>query len=206
MKKMILFLVICLLGGLETRAADNYQISAKIGVGATRWIGADAENTNSQFAYRLGVALDVPITTMWGFQTGLNFEGLGAAYDNDFFSSAKLNVHQLYLEVPLMATTRFRVSEKMSVVCNAGPYLGIGVGGKAKGTLEGFGSESVSTFGDLEDGNFGLRRFDFGIGFGAGLSIKRFMVGLDTRFGLTSLAKDTSIHNFGVFMNVGYSF
>ena len=201
-----MLLVIALLGVMGTRAENSYQISAKVGVGASRWLGADAENTNSQFAYRLGVAVDFPITTMWGFQTGLNFEGLGAAYDNSFVTSAELNVHQLYLEIPLMATTRFRFGERLCIVCNGGPYLGCGVGGKTKGTLKGFGSESVNTFGDADDGDFGLRRFDFGVGFGVGLNIRRFTVGVDTRFGLTSLAKDTSIHNFGVFMNVGYSF
>lgn len=206
MKKTLMLLAIALLGILETRAENSYQISAKVGVGASGWLGADVENMDSQFAYRLGVAVDFPITKMWGFQTGVNFEGLGASSDDSFYDSAELNVHQLYLEVPLMATTRFGVGKGLDIVCNAGPYLGVGVGGKTKGTLKGLGSESVDTFGDPDDGNFGLRRFDFGLGFGVGVCFQRFTVGLDTRFGLTSLAKDTSIHNYGVFMNVGYSF
>ena len=206
MKKIIVFMVISLLGIFGTRAGNNYKLSANVGVGVSGWIGADAENTDSQFAYRLGMAIDFPISTMWGFETGLNFEGIGASYDDSFFSSAEIDVHQLCLEIPLMATYRFGIGENLGIKCNAGPYLGIGVGGKTKGTLKGLGSESVNSFGDIEDGCLGLRRFDFGIGFGVGLDLRRFTIGLDTRFGLTSLARHTSIHNFGVFVNAGYSF
>lgn len=197
MKKFILTVVVALLSVFGVAAESNVQLSVKAGVGAAGWIGDDADGANAKFAYRVGLGVDVPISGMWGFQTGLNFAGMGAKGDSDLLD---LTVNQLYLEVPLMATARVDAGNGLGIVFNAGPYLACGVGGKTK--VSGSNAElSSDTFGDG-----GLRRFDAGLGFGMNFEFNRFMVGVDTRFGLAKLASDAKAHNFGVFFGVGYKF
>ena len=118
MKKFILTVVVALLSVFGVAAESNVQLSVKAGVGAAGWIGDDADGANAKFAYRVGLGVDVPISGMWGFQTGLNFAGMGAKGDSDLLD---LTVNQLYLEVPLMATARVDAGNGLGIVFNAGP-------------------------------------------------------------------------------------
>lgn len=185
----------------------NVDFSVKAGIGMSSWLGSDADYTDCRFAYRVGFGVDVPIQGIWGFQTGLNFTGIGANLDTDGIEDiVEFKTSQLYLELPLMATARVEAGKGLGIVFNAGPYMGIGVGGKSKMKsnldlphLD--GEVSSDTFGDG-----GLKRFDFGLGFGVNFEINRFLVGLDTRFGLTRLASDVNTHNFALLFGVGYKF
>lgn len=200
MKKLFLsaILIACSLVGAN---AQNVDLSVKAGVGASTWVGDASDGTNCRFAYRVGVGVDVPVKGMWGFQTGLNFEGIGTNFDVPV-DDIDLYSNQLYLEVPLMATARFDAGSGLDIVVNAGPYLGVGVGGKTKANV-GLLDKSVETdtFGDN-----GLHRFDMGMGLGVNLEIDHFIVGVDTRYGFLHLADNTKAYNIGLFFNVGYKF
>ncbi len=201
MKKMLLTVAVAIGALLGAQAQQNVEVSVKAGVGATGWIGGDSEMADPIFAYRLGVGLDLPIQGMWGFQTGLNFVGAGASINTAGIADS-FKCHQLYLEIPLMATATVNAGNNLDVVFNAGPYVAVGVGGKTKASAFGV-SASNKTFAD--DG-FNLRRGDVGFGMGVGFEFNRFLVGVDTRFGFIKLAENANVHNFGVFANVGYKF
>lgn len=197
MKKFILSALL-LVSAMVGANAQDVDFSVKAGVGASTWVGDASEGTNCRFAYRVGVGVDVPIKGMWGFQTGLNFEGIGTNFDSVEDVDAYCN--QLYLELPLMATARFDAGSGLGIVVNAGPYMGVGVGGKEKVAYGGHSVES-DTFGDN-----GLHRFDMGMGLGVNFEIDHFMVGLDTRYGFLHLADNAKAYNIGLFVNFGYKF
>ena len=192
MKKLFLAAILAV-SAVFGMNAEDISLSVKAGVGTSSWMGSDSPSSVARFAYRVGVGVDVPVSGKFGFQTGLNFEGIGIK------PSDELKVNQLYLELPLMATMRFGLGSG-NLVFNAGPYLGVGVGGKHK--LTGLGeTKSTKTFGDN-----GLKRFDMGMGIGAGYEFSHFLVGIDTRYGFLHLSEGAKAYNIAMFFNFGYRF
>lgn len=106
----------------------------------------------------------------------------------------------MYLQLPIMAAVRFKVSDGMNLVVNAGPYLAYGIGGKAK-----FENEGESEKMDFFDNS---KKFDFGLGVGVTAEFGKIFVGLDGAFGLTKLAEmeEGSLKNQTFGLSVGYKF
>ncbi len=185
--------------------AEDIAFSVKAGVGTSSWVGKDSPSNSARFAYRVGFGVDVPITGKFGFQTGINFEGLGVSTplvkteEMGMKIDSKFKATQLYLELPLMATLRYGVGSG-NLVFNAGPYLGVGVGGNTKIEVN-EGETSSKTFGDN-----GLKRFDMGVGLGVGYEFSKFLVGIDTRYGFLHLSKGAQDYNIAMFVNFGYRF
>lgn len=197
MKKFILSAILIVCAAFGMSAAD---LTINAGVGTSTRVGEHSTGSSPRFAYRVGLGVDLPIQGRFGFRTGLNFEKIGTNIDTDgLIDGLDLYSDQMYLEVPLMGTMRFGLSN-VNLVFNAGPYLGVGVGGKTKVAYRGE-SESAKTFGDD-----GLHRFDMGMGLGAGVEINRFSVGIDTRYGFLHLAEGAKAYNIAMFFNVGYRF
>ncbi len=192
MKKLFLAAILAV-SAVFGMNAEDISLSVKAGVGTSSWMGSNSPSSAARFAYRVGVGVDVPVSGKFGFQTGLNFEGIGIKPADEVKTS------QLYLELPLMATMRFGLGSG-NLVFNAGPYLGVGVGGKNKLTVLGE-TKSTKTFGDN-----GLKRFDMGMGIGAGYEFSHFLVGIDTRYGFLHLAEGAKAYNIAMFFNLGYRF
>lgn len=205
MKKLILSVIVALCSVFGTVAQNDVSINAFAGIGASGIMGEDADGLNAKFAYRFGVGVDVPFTQLWGFRTGLTFESLGANVDyGDVLNDLDTRMNMLYFEIPLMATATIDTGSALGITFNAGPYIGIGLGGKTRTSYDDDGvsyTQKSDVFGDN-----GFRRFDLGLGFGVNFDIDRFFFGVDTRFGLTSLHANTSLHNYAVFFGAGYRF
>ncbi len=192
MKKLFLAAILAV-SAVFGMSAEDIAFSVKAGVGTSSWVGENSPSSAARFAYRVGVGVDVPVSGKFGFQTGLNFEGVGVN------PADEVKVSQLYLELPLMGTMRFGLGSG-NLVFNAGPYLGVGVGGKTKVSVAG-NTPSTKTFGDN-----GLKRFDMGMGIGAGYEFSNFLVGIDTRYGFLHLAEGSKCYNIAMFFNFGYRF
>ena len=199
--------MIAVLSFSAATAQRTFDIIVNAGLGTSFYIGGDANFTKPLFAYRLGVGLNFPIKgDVLGFQPGLNLLGNGTAFDTKI-EDASSSIHQVYLELPLMLTSRVKATNDLGVVFNYGPYMALGVGGKVK-VSDGEYSESSKTFGDMGSPS----RFDFGLGFGVNFDMNRIMFGVDTRFGLLNLFRgdfyDPSLKmkNFALLFNVGYRF
>lgn len=208
MKK--LFLLLAAILSLQCAMAQNVDVFVKGGIGMSNYVGDDTESTDVKCAYKFGVGLDVPLKNIWKFETGLYLNGWGAkekasAYGVSVTATAK----PLYLELPIMAKAAFPLSDKFNMSIAAGPYLALGVGGKltASAEYQGVsGDDSIDLFGDVEDNNAGMKRFDMGLGVNFNFEVKRIIFGLDTRFGLTKVYEDTKAHNISALFVVGYRF
>lgn len=204
MKRILISVIVAVCSVLGADAQNGVDFSVKAGVGASGWMGSDVDGTNCRFAYRIGLGVEKPITQVWGFQSGLNFTGLGCSFENESGYDINMGISQLYLELPLMATARVNAGNGLNVIFNAGPYLSVGVGGKLKATAHNSGSsysESTDAF-----GKDGLNRLDMGLGFGANFEFKQFTFGIDTRFGCIHIAEDAKAYNFALFLGAGYKF
>jgi hypothetical protein len=114
----------------------------------------DAENERADYSseagFTVGAIVDIRLIKNFYLQTGLNYTSLkmtnkfsgeytetltmtnttyveGEAYD-EFTEKYNLN----YLEIPLIFSYRLKLSEKINLQINAGPYIGYGLSGKCK--------------------------------------------------------------------------
>ena len=97
-------------------------------------------------------------------QSGLMFTTKGAKSKDD---EDKMKVNMIYLQVPVHFAYKADITPGTRVVLHGGPFLAYGVTGKTK-----IGNVSLDTFGKIEiegEGLLEVKRFDAGLGIGAGI-------------------------------------
>lgn len=171
--------------------------------------------------YNAGLNVDIPIVRSMYIQTGLYWTVKTAKMETsegrNEYNTSKFNPS--FIEIPLLASYRYNLSNKIQLQVNLGPYFAYGVAGKDDG--------DDNLFKDTKDTNYRypkyLKPFDAGIKVGTGITINRFFVGISYEKGFSNLAykeagsssRDGSFayefniqsiktHNFSV--NVGYDF
>lgn len=204
MRKLILC-VVCILSALSASAQTKVTWSMELGLGMSTWMGSGSDGSNPLFNPKVGVGIDVPLSGLISFQTGLTWASKGASYKTDGYTT---KVNQNYLEMPLLAAFHVGTAAKFDMVFTAGPYLAYGVNGKTDTEIDDL-TMSWNSFGDsrIEGKEIdGLNRFDAGIQAGVGLDFTRWTVGLDGEFGLCRISGSNTPRNLAFFFTVGYKF
>ncbi|MCL6102718.1 MAG: PorT family protein [Bacteroidetes bacterium] len=114
------------------------------------------------------------------FNTGLLFSIKGAKVEGTEGLTETLN----YLVVPLNLAYKFPINESVKFFIQAGPYVGYAISGKDKYSDV---TENVK-FGEKG----GLKRGDFGLGFGAGLGFGSIITSLNYELGLSNMIDDSN--------------
>ena len=137
--------------------------------------------SKSLSSFNAGVVADIGITEMFSVRTGLDLQGKGTQW-GVAGGTGKLN--PLYLELPVTFTVNFPLGDATKLYAGAGPFVGVGVGGKFKTT---------GTFWGLADGerslNFGnetgddLKKVDGGVNVAGGLKFNE-KFGLHVQYGI----------------------
>ena len=181
------------------------QWSAEVGIGMTTWAGENSYGVNDKFAYRFGAGVDFPVGRKgWSIYTGLALANKGAKGTVDYEGEdVDVTVNQMYLEIPGLVTYYIPTKKNFNVMVGGGLYLAYGIGGKVNNQIEGV-EVSYNTFGQTEEYR-GLRRFDMGVKFRAGLDFPRFFVTLNTANGFIPLEKDMP-SNWELFLSAGVKF
>ena len=137
-----------------------------------------------------GVGIDLPVATSFSVQSGLMFTGKGA-------KKGDLKATPCYLDIPILAAYKMPIADDVNFVVNAGPYIGIGLGGKVK-------------YDDLKSdyfGDDGAKRFDLGLQYGVGAEFgDHILLNLSGQYGFISPFEDSDEKNLGFFLTVGYRF
>ena len=217
MKKIFLMLI-CAFATLTVAAQNKISWNVELGLGASTWMGKDANGAKGLFNPKVGVGIDIPLTNLISFQSGLAWVSKGATRDinTDGYVSAypwlsnvsDVTVNQNYFQMPLLAAFHLGTGSSFDVVLKTGAYIAVGVCGKSEFEYDDI-TMSWSSFGDSKVQNAeipGLHRFDAGIVTGADLDFPSWYVGCDAEFGLCKIASGDSPHNFAFFVNVGYKF
>lgn len=167
---------------------------------------------DSRATFHVGVIADIPLMESLYVQTGLFLQNKGFKIKNsDEDEGFKQTAKPMYLELPILASYRYNFSDALQLQINAGPYLAYGIGGKIKEEFDG-DSEEYDYFGsDDDDDSYGVKRFDMGLQFGAGLTIsKHYYLGVSYQLGLTNIADGAedgySLKNKNLMISVGYNF
>lgn len=212
MKKLVLILV-CAMSALFATAQTKITWNAEVGIGTSMWMGDGSDGSKAIFNPRVGLGIDVPLTGLVSFKTGLHWVSKGAKINYDTQSDTqivdgKLKVNQNYLQVPLLASFHLGTTQNFDVILSGGFYLAYGISGKQEVSADDL-NISWSTFKDssLAGATFseGLHRFDAGVQIGAAMDFTSWTVGLNGEFGLCKI-QTNGPKNLGIFASVGYKF
>lgn len=153
-------------------------------------------NTKSKTGFHAGITLDYAITSKWYLLTGLEYTTKGVKIE---LSSADQDVTAAYVQLPVSAGLKIRVSDDMAVLINAGPYFAYGIHGKIKQ-----GSYKQDTFSDVA-----FKKFDSGMILGAALEWQKLCFTLGGELGFVNIMQKynndkAETSNFTI--SVGYKF
>jgi hypothetical protein len=216
-----LFVVLFLLSlTSQTFAQPTFGVKGGLSLSNQKWSSIDFFFDSDDFkmkpGFHIGPTIEVPITDMISFESGLILGTRGfklhEELDFDGTVDVKMNINLLYLDVPLNLKAYFDAGG-VKAYGSFGPYVGMGLSGKmkVKATYEGDTEEDSE---DIEWGddpeNDMLKRLDFGLAFGAGVQLKVIDIGVAYGLGLTNISSYTddgaSIKNSLITLSVGYKF
>ena len=113
------------------------------------------------------------------------------------------------MEIPVHIGYKYAVNDNFSLFANAGPYIAIGLFGKAKITADGSLVDGGSKISESENvfGDDGFKRFDLGLGLKAGIEISKkyqFSIGYD--FGFIEAEELMGCKNRNLMISLGLMF
>lgn len=132
----------------------------------------------------------------WSLSAELQFSGKGyrESTTDTFQDFTDFYAHLWYVQAPLALSFRWN-----GIFIGAGPYMGVGLAGRTKTTLDILPAPLVTKervrFGNTEDDYF--RRFDGGLYAQAGYSFRNFRLCIAVFWGLTNTIPDFYASYFG---------
>ena len=206
-KKLIttlLLLLVCLSG------YSQISWNAKAGVNISNTINSGYVDFKP--GYQFGVGMDYYFNDHWGIQPSLMLISKGYKIKGDYppfinkseqLKSYDITDNKVYVELPLLLTYRFNVSEKLKLIFSGGGYIAYGITGKFKNTntlLDGSKrKDKVDSF------SAGVEKFDTGLAAGAALEYNdKYSIGLSSDFGLRTIDGRDKNRTYG--LSFGYRF
>ena len=115
--------------------------------------------------------------------------------ENEIKTKFTLNTN--YLEIPVALSYKIIPTNDLQINVDGGLYLAYGLFGKAKMgdyKIDAFGKDDVSSSGGEEKiSSDGLKRFDMGLLWGAGVTYKKFYLNLQYELGPSNIVPDKYI-------------
>lgn len=213
MKNLIrLSIVILLLSfGIES-FAQNFGIKAGLNLSEIR-LSNPYENYNDYLkmnpGFHIGPTVEFPITESFSIESGLLLSTKGRkviikeSMDN-FEYKEKLNM--FYLDIPLTAKAALDIGS-FKIYGTFGPYIGMGLGGKSKFTIDDETSSESVKF-----GSDGLKRLDYGLTAGGGIKFNDIQIGIIYGLGLANISNTANFfqgskqYNRVLGISTGYNF
>lgn len=229
--KKLLIVIVCVLAAVNGVNAQVVNFGVRAGMNVATAGGnfkdgiKDYMDFKSRVGFHVGVIADVELSEKFYLQPGLYFttKGLKAEDKEGSYFDIKYNLN--YLELPILASYRFNLSDNVQWQINAGPYFAVGVGGKVKETeFDSYEDKKFEyeydAFGvadeDSDEEKGGLKRFDAGLSFGTGITYNKIYFGIKYDLGLANIAdkkawtdengKGQKIRNRNFAISVGYTF
>jgi len=198
MKKLLFTSLFALLASVTF----SQTLIPKAGATFSKLGGSDVEDQKFNVGFTLGLGFNLPVGAgPLSIQPELNFIQKGSKSEfGDITSKLKLS----YIEVPVLVKATFGTATKFYF--NAGPSLGIGMGGKFKQTQGSNSAEADVKFGDGDDDEvmYVEKKTDFGLQFGGGVLIAdKIMIDIRYGLGLSTLESDVTIKNNSLQFTVG---
>ena len=221
MKSLIKLSIVVLLLAMGTESfAQTFGVRA--GLNLSNMLAKDEDGTYSDDfkmnpGFHIGPTMELPINEMFTFETALLLSTKGfkmsekESFNGDTYE-AKVKLNLLYLDIPLTAKASFDVGG-VKLFGTFGPYIGIGLSGKAK-YEETYNGETDK---EEEDINFGsdededdFKRLDWGLTAGVGVELNSIQISVNYGLGLANISSYTQdgnkVNNRVLGVSVGYKF
>jgi hypothetical protein len=198
--------------------AQTFGIKGGINL-ANMLVKDDNKNYGNDYSLRpgfnVGVNVNAPFNDFLSFESGLFITTKGTKYEyEDEITGADVTAKTdlFYLDIPLTFKASHDLGDGLKIFGAIGPYVGIGLSGKARYTVkyqreEETGEEDIKWGSDDEDD---FRRLDIGLSFGGGVEINSFMTGISYDLGLSNISvyqdNGSTIKNSVLKFSVGYRF
>lgn len=177
----------------------------RLGVTAGANFNKNKKHSNMKTGFHVGVTSDYHLVNNFYLNTSLLFIEKGTKSNPFYFSSEpSMEVvytrESYYLELPIHLSYKINLSNSLALIPSAGPYLSVGLFGKAKNSI----GESQS----LYKKNSGDNRLDFGLGAKVAFQVRnKYQIGVGYDLGLVKTNKyhDNS-KNRNLSVSLGYMF
>ena len=220
MKKVLLWFALVAISVVSINAQDNLKWGVMAGMNVIKYT---ITCFDGRIGFHAGVKAELGLSQdANGSGAYMDFAALftlkGAKIDGGSIATVKFNPY--YLEIPVHVGYKYAVNENFALFGSVGPYLAVGLFGKAKLSIgNAIGDwadiEGMESVGGLEGksvsedifGDDGFKRFDFGLGLKAGVEFnKKYQVALSYDFGLIDVQKDLGMKNRNLMISLGYMF
>jgi len=209
---LIILTILCIpsFAQMEVSKPDRFlpKIGVKAGLTLSNFLDeeddySNSTNYNMRVGFHAGIFVEIPISNRFAFEPGILFLTKGYYYSDSWTDSIEQEheyyeeKYLYYLDIPLPFKASLEFGG-IKIFGTAGPYLGIGIGGKIYDydKIDGVKDESEEkvSWGSTE-GKDHLKPFDYGLTFGAGVEFKSFQL---------SFAYDLGLANISVYTEEGY--
>ncbi len=192
-----LSIVVLLLSIGSDSFAQTFGIKAGLNLSNSR-IKDDDDTLSDDFimnpGFHIGPTVEFPINELFSFESGLllstkgfKVSDKGTHMGETYDYKQKMNL--LYLDVPLTAKASYDIGGA-KIYGTFGPYIGMGLSGKAKYEAAGHTDEDDINFGSDEDDD-DFKRFDYGLTAGAGIDFNAIQIGITYGLGLANISNNT---------------
>ena len=203
MKKILVLFVLTAIAMVSVNAQDNLKWGVMAGMNVSKYTFTGFDN---RVGFHAGVKAELGLSQE-ASGAYMDFAALltlkGAKIDGGSIATVKFNPY--YLEIPVHVGYKYAVNEDFALFGSVGPYLAVGLFGKAKLNI----GNAIGDWADIEGifGDDGFKRFDFGLGLKAGVEFnKKYQVALSYDFGLIDVQKDLGMKNRNLMISLGYMF
>ncbi len=200
----ILFAVFILIFGQEA-FAQTFGIKA--GLNLSNVVSReDAADFSAEPGFHAGVTAEFPVNRAISFETDLLISTGGYRDRSEIqFVDMHEDVRSYYLQVPFLAKAFFEIPTATFSLF-AGPYLGFGIYGTDKGSINAYGD--LSSWSNKIVWGKQFKRLDYGFVIGPGVQIKHIQISLSHRFGLANISpvNKMKIRNRVTELSLGYKF
>ena len=182
MIKNILILCLGLFFSVNIDAQSRWGIKAGVNLSEinTKVRAYKVDGTNVRFGFHAGLMFEYDIIPAFVLQHELLFIQNGTSTDAEAGEYNRKNtttINQLQLPINLKYNLGL---DNLRLFITTGPYIGYGLSAKRE-----ISGENTSV--DLYNEN--LKRFDFGVGIGAGINLRHFIFGINYQHGIINLSK-----------------
>lgn len=205
-----LLLLILLVSPHLTEAQVRFGIKGGVNSANLRH---EAINFDPLLRFQGGVVVDVSISPHFSIQPSFLYSAKGYSVDfGEFDQNGKptgkqdqLKLKVNYVEIPFLALYKTELGKGFRFFAGVGPYLGIGIDGKATSNAKNYEDQPIS-FNKEGLRALNYERFDYGLSAAVGLEYRNFMLGLNYNSGLRNVLISTKSHNRTLGLTAGYLF
>lgn len=218
MKSMIkIYILFFLLCGVNLATAQNpLTFGVKAGLNLSDYYG-DLESNDIKLGYNVGLTMDYRLSKRVYLVSGIELTTKGTKVksentlvplpqESNDITKIKESWNPLYLQVPLHIGYIVEADENMLILFHMGPYIAYGIGGKV--TQKAYREEGATEIkSNIFGSNSRLKRWDTGIGIGAGFQFQKIGVNFGYDLGLLNVnQKYLKLKNNAAHISFAYRF